>query len=74
MRRLLAFTLSLLLLSLSGCALLPQHDPLNINVVGIEPLPSQDMDGNPAPANLQYPFGVQRHADGDCRLSGKRWL
>ncbi|MBV4519039.1 LEA type 2 family protein [Pseudomonas sp. SWRI74] len=44
MRRLLAFTLSLLLLSLSGCALLPQHDPLNINVVGIEPLPSQDME------------------------------
>lgn len=43
MRRLLAFTLSLLL-SLSGCALLPQHDPLNINVVGIEPLPSQDME------------------------------
>ena len=44
MRRLLAFTLSLLLLSLSGCALLPQHDPQNINVVGIEPLPSQDME------------------------------
>jgi LEA14-like dessication related protein len=44
MRRLLAFTLSLLLLSLSACALLPQHDPLNINVVGIEPLPSQDME------------------------------
>jgi LEA14-like dessication related protein len=44
MRRLLALTLSLLLLSLSGCALLPQHDPLNINVVGIEPLPSQDME------------------------------
>jgi LEA14-like dessication related protein len=44
MRSLLAFTLSLLLLSLSACALLPQHDPLNINVVGIEPLPSQDME------------------------------
>ncbi|VVO26003.1 LEA type 2 family protein [Pseudomonas fluorescens] len=44
MRRLLALSLSLLLLSLSACALLPNRDPLNINVVGFEPLPSQDME------------------------------
>jgi LEA14-like dessication related protein len=44
MRRLLALSLSLLLLSLSACALLPNHDPLNVNVVGFEPLPSQDME------------------------------
>ncbi|VVP92289.1 hypothetical protein PS914_03245 [Pseudomonas fluorescens] len=44
MRRLLALCLPLLLLSLSACALLPNRDPLNINVVGFEPLPSQDME------------------------------
>ncbi|AUG02185.1 hypothetical protein CXQ81_16745 [Pseudomonas sp. 09C 129] len=44
MRRFLGLTLFLLLLSLSACALFPQHDPLNINVVGIEPLPSQDLE------------------------------
>ncbi|WP_028682396.1 LEA type 2 family protein [Pseudomonas chlororaphis] len=44
MRRFLGLTLSLLLLSLSACTLFPQHDPLNINVVGIEPLPSQDLE------------------------------
>ncbi|CAI8774100.1 LEA type 2 family protein [Pseudomonas chlororaphis] len=44
MRRFLGLTLSLLLLNLSACALFPQHDPLNINVVGIEPLPSQDLE------------------------------
>ena len=44
MRRLLALSLSLLLLSLSACALLPNRDPLNVNVVGFEPLPSQDME------------------------------
>ncbi len=44
MRRFLAIGLSLLLLGLSGCALLPNRDPLDINVVGIEPLPSQGME------------------------------
>lgn len=44
MRRIHAFVLSLLLLSLSACALLPDRDPLNINVVGFDPLPSQDME------------------------------
>lgn len=44
MRSLHAVVLSLLLLSLSACALLPNRDPLNINVVGFEPLQSQDME------------------------------
>ena len=44
MRRILALTLSLLLLSLSACALFPNRDPLNINVVGIEPLQSQELE------------------------------
>lgn len=42
MRKLIA--LSLILLSLGACALLPQRDPLAINVVGIEPLPSQELE------------------------------
>nr|WP_315445511.1 LEA type 2 family protein [uncultured Pseudomonas sp.] len=44
MRRLHAVILSLLLLSLSACALFPNRDPVTINVVGIEPLTSQDLE------------------------------
>jgi len=44
MRRLQATVLSLLLLSLSACALFPDRDPVNINVVGLEPLPSQELE------------------------------
>ena len=44
MRRLFGLSLLLMLLSLSACALFPQRDPLTINVVGIEPLPSQDLE------------------------------
>jgi LEA14-like dessication related protein len=44
MRSVHAVILSLLMLSLSACALFPNRDPLNINVVGIEPLQSQDME------------------------------
>ncbi|MHC8350647.1 LEA/WHy family protein [Pseudomonas sp. RT4P38] len=44
MRSVHAVILSLLLLSLSACALFPNRDPLNINVVGFEPLQSQDME------------------------------
>ncbi|HEX8540992.1 MAG TPA: LEA type 2 family protein [Pseudomonas sp.] len=35
---------SLLLLGVSACALFPNRDPLNINVVGIEPLPGQGLE------------------------------
>jgi hypothetical protein len=34
----------LLILALSACALFPNRDPLNINVVGIEPLQGQDLE------------------------------
>ncbi|MCU7251351.1 LEA type 2 family protein [Pseudomonas koreensis] len=44
MRRIQAVILSLLLLSLSACALFPNRDPVNINVVGLEPLSSQDLE------------------------------
>ncbi len=44
MRSVHTVVLSLLLLSLSACALFPNRDPLNINVVGFEPLQSQDME------------------------------
>ncbi|MBC2658651.1 LEA type 2 family protein [Pseudomonas sp. MSSRFD41] len=42
MRKLIA--LSLVLLSLGACALLPQRDPLAISLVGIDPLPSQELE------------------------------
>lgn len=44
MRSIQAVVLSLLMLSLSACALFPNRDPVNINVVGIEPLQGQDME------------------------------
>lgn len=44
MRRLIGLTLSLVLLSLSACALFPDRDALHINVVGIEPLQSQHLE------------------------------
>ncbi|MBT2341119.1 MULTISPECIES: LEA type 2 family protein [Pseudomonas] len=44
MRRILGLSLLMILLNLSACALFPHRDPLNINVVGIEPLPSQDLE------------------------------
>ncbi|MGL5995980.1 MAG: LEA type 2 family protein [Pseudomonas proteolytica] len=44
MRRLIGLTLALVLLSLSACALFPDRDALHINVVGIEPLQSQDLE------------------------------
>ena len=44
MRRFIVAGLTLLLLSLSGCALFPDRDPLNVNVVGLEPLPSQGLE------------------------------
>ncbi|MGG7671598.1 LEA type 2 family protein [Pseudomonas sp. WC2] len=44
MRRVQTVILSLLLLSLSACALFPNRDPVTINVVGLEPLPSQELE------------------------------
>lgn len=39
-----ALLASLLVMTLSACALFPNRDPLNINVVGIEPLPGQGLE------------------------------
>jgi hypothetical protein len=39
-----ALLASLLVMSLTACALFPNRDPLNINVVGIEPLPGQGLE------------------------------
>jgi LEA14-like dessication related protein len=36
--------LALLALGMNACALLPPRDPLTINMVGIDPLPSQDLE------------------------------
>lgn len=52
-----------IVLALSACALFPHRDPLNINVVGIEPLPGQDLEirfavklrlQNPNDTDIQY--------------------
>ncbi|WP_434676957.1 LEA type 2 family protein [Pseudomonas sp. R1-18] len=43
-RTLRTLTAALVLITLSACALLPNRDPLNINVVGIEPLPGQGLE------------------------------
>lgn len=43
-RPLRALLASLLVMTLSACALFPNRDPLNINVVGIEPLPGQGLE------------------------------
>ena len=43
-RPLRALLLGLLIVTLSACALFPNSDPLNINVVGIEPLPGQGLE------------------------------
>lgn len=44
MRSLPRFFPYLLLLALSACAVYPNNDPLNVNVVGVQPLQSQDME------------------------------
>lgn len=44
MRRIIGLSFFLMLLSLNACTLLQRHDPLNINVVGIEPLASQELE------------------------------
>ncbi len=38
------YLLLMLVVGLSACALLPPRDPININVVGIEPLQGQDLE------------------------------
>ncbi|WP_397448480.1 LEA type 2 family protein [Pseudomonas sp. NA-150] len=66
----------LLLLALSACALLPNRDPLTINVVGIEPLESQGFEvrfavklrlQNPNETPIEY-TGVALDLDVNGRL------
>ncbi|WP_282373499.1 LEA type 2 family protein [Pseudomonas sp. PS02290] len=65
-----------LVLALSACALFPSRDPLNINVVGIDPLPGQDLEirfavklrlQNPNDTDIQYD-GVALNLDVNGRL------
>ena len=42
--RLRLLALALLALSLSACALLPSHDPLEVQVAGIQPLPGEGLE------------------------------
>jgi hypothetical protein len=65
-----------LVLALSACALFPNRDPLNINVVGIDPLPGQDLEirfavklrlQNPNDTDIQYD-GVALNLDVNGRL------
>lgn len=65
-----------LVLALSACALFPSRDPLNINVVGIDPLPGQDLEirfavklrlQNPNDTDIQYD-GVALDLDVNGRL------
>lgn len=63
-------------LALSACALFPNRDPLNINVVGIDPLLGQDLEirfavklrlQNPNDTDIQYD-GVALNLDVNGRL------
>ncbi|MDC6382721.1 LEA type 2 family protein [Pseudomonas graminis] len=65
-----------MVLALSACALFPNRDPLNINVVGIDPLPGQDLEirfavklrlQNPNDTDIQYD-GVALNLDVNGRL------
>ena len=54
-----------LLLALAGCSSLGQQDPLNISVVGIEPLPGQGME-----MRFSLTLRVQNPNDGDLAFDG----
>lgn len=54
-----------LLLTLSGCSSLDQPDPLNISVVGIEPLPGQGME-----VRFSLTLRIQNPNDGDLAFNG----
>ncbi len=75
-RTLRTLTAALVLVTLSACALLPNRDPLNINVVGIEPLPGQGLEmrmavklrlQNPNETAVEY-NGVALELDVNSRL------
>ncbi|HEY0290192.1 MAG TPA: LEA type 2 family protein [Pseudomonas sp.] len=55
----------LLILVLNACALLPNRDPLNINVVGIEPLQGQGLE-----IRFTVKLRLQNPNETDIRYSG----
>jgi len=57
--------LALLFAGLSGCAVLPNSDPLNVTVAGIESLPSEGME-----IRLAVKVRVQNPNDSDIEYSG----
>ena len=57
--------LTLLLLGLAGCSALPNRDPLNMTVAGIESLPSEGME-----LRLAVKVRVQNPNDSDIEYSG----
>ena len=57
--------LTLLSIGLSGCSALPNRDPLNMTVAGIESLPSEGME-----LRLAVKVRVQNPNDSDIEYSG----
>ncbi len=66
----------LAILALSACSLFPHRDPLNINVVGVDPLPGEGMEvrlavrlrlQNPNDSTIDY-HGVALELDVNDRL------
>jgi LEA14-like dessication related protein len=57
--------LAVLLLGLSGCSALPNRDPLNVTVAGIESLPSEGME-----LRLGVRVRIQNPNDSDIEYSG----
>lgn len=64
-RRLLYLLLTTLMLAPAGCALLPDQDPLIIDVTGIEPLPGQDLE-----VRMAVTLRVQNPNDRDIDYNG----
>ena len=75
MRSVQAVLLSLLLLCLSACSSFPNSDPLNVNVVGIQPLQGQDMEVRFAmKIRVQNPNGTNVNYNGvalDLEINGQ---
>lgn len=65
MRRLLYLLLTMLMLGNGGCALLPDQDPLLIDVAGVEPLPGQDLE-----VRMAVTLRVQNPNDRDIDYNG----
>ncbi|MGE8064706.1 LEA type 2 family protein [Pseudomonas sp. NPDC089569] len=75
MRSVHAIIVSLVLLCLSACTTFPNSDPLNINVVGLEPLQGQGMEVRFAvKIRVQNPNGMNVNFSGvalDLEINGQ---